>query len=398
MKKILVVAPSSYPVFGAEAIVNIKLLKALSKSHDFGIDLISKKSKWSDYPSDTLEDLGVKLNSISIEEVGNNISLKTVWLHIKSLFIFGAIFKGCHWAVKVLPHIKFLLNHNKYDYILTKNAPSLLIGHYIKRKYGIRWIATWNDPYPVIKYPVPYGKGCDAKLNILDKLQLRIMEHADIHVFPNIRIRDYMLKYLKTRYEQTIIIPHIVNNANTGSNNRLSSKVRLKLIHSGNILPPRDPHNLIDAINSLDEEIIKNLSITILGVNNTADFAIANNKFDVFHFHPPVTYSESITALKDYDIAMIIEAPCDEGIFLPTKVSDFMQNNIPIWALSPKNGVLNDLHRNGNIPYFSDISDPSSIKDTIVSIYKDFQSKCIRQNVVPIEYTEDYIVRQYKDL
>ena len=43
MKKILMIAPASYPVNGAEAIVNIKLLKALSDSGEFEIDLISKK-------------------------------------------------------------------------------------------------------------------------------------------------------------------------------------------------------------------------------------------------------------------------------------------------------------------------------------------------------------------
>ena len=45
MKKILMIAPASYPVNGAEAIVNIKLLKALSDSGKFEIDLISKKNK-----------------------------------------------------------------------------------------------------------------------------------------------------------------------------------------------------------------------------------------------------------------------------------------------------------------------------------------------------------------
>lgn len=43
MKRILFIAPASFPVTGAENIVNIKLLQALSKSGDFEIDLVSKR-------------------------------------------------------------------------------------------------------------------------------------------------------------------------------------------------------------------------------------------------------------------------------------------------------------------------------------------------------------------
>lgn len=390
------IAPSSYPVFGAEAIVNIKLLKAMTNSNEFEVDLISKKNKWSDYPSNTLEDLGVKVKTLNIEEVDNSLSLETLWLHIKSLIIFGSVFKGSHWAVKALPKILSLISENKYDYVLTKNAPSFLLGYYIKQKFGIKWLATWNDPYPIIKYPSPYGRGCDAKLNLLDKFQLRIMRFADMHIFPSERLKEYMLKYLGISKKQTIIIPHVVNNISIQRLNILKTAKQLKLIHSGNILPPRNPHNLIQAINQLDERILKNLSITILGVNSADSFKETNQTGNTFKFLPPVTYTDSIAALKDYHIAIILEAPCEEGIFLPTKVSDFMQSGIPIWAISPQNGVLNDLYKNGYIPYFSNISDVKSIKDTLITIYNDFKLNCIQQNVVPNDYLENNIVKQYK--
>jgi len=398
MKKILMIAPSSYPVFGAEAIVNIKLLKAMTNSNEFDVDLISKRSKWSDYPSDTLKDLGVTVKSLHIEEVDNSLSVNTLWLHLKSLLIFGSVFKGSHWAVKVLPKIDALISKNNYDFVLTKNAPSLLLGHYVKKKFGVKWIATWNDPYPVIKYPLPYGNGYDAKLNLLDKLQLNIMSHADMHIFPNIRLRDYMRRYLDIPMSKTIIIPHVVNG---NANSRLPHteiRPKLRLIHSGNILPPRSPKNLIKAINQLGDDIIKNISITILGVNHPTNFVDAKTKGEVFEFHPPVTYSESINALNKYDVAIIVEAPCEEGIFLPTKVSDFMQSGIPIWAISPKKGILNDLFNDGCIPYFSDISDIDSIRNTLLSIYNDFKSNSIGKNNIPMEYTEDVIVGQYQSL
>lgn len=392
------IAPSSYPVFGAEAIVNIKLLKAMTDSSYFEIDLISKRSKWADYPSDSLKDLGVKVNSIHIEEVDNSHSFNTLWLHFKSLLIFGSVFKGSHWAVKVLPRIYSLVSKNKYDYILTKNAPSLLLGFYVKKKFGVKWIATWNDPYPVIKYPAPYGNGCDAELNLLDKLQLNIMRYADMHIFPNVRLRDFMLKYLGIPVTKTIIIPHVVNGNHDPRILHKERRPKLRLIHSGNILPPRSPQNLVKSINQLEDDILNDIRITILGVKQPTDFIDSTIKSEVFEFLPPVTYSKSIKILNEFDVAIIVEAPCEEGIFLPTKVSDFMQSGIPIWAISPKKGVLNDLYNNGHIPYFSDITDVESIKRTLLNIYKDFKSNSIGKNNIPMEYTENVIVGQYLSL
>ena len=81
MKRILLIAPSSYPINGAEAIVNIKLLRALTKSGNFEIDLVSKKHKWANYKSEDLSELGIRLRSLNIVEVDNKINLKTIWLH-----------------------------------------------------------------------------------------------------------------------------------------------------------------------------------------------------------------------------------------------------------------------------------------------------------------------------
>ena len=150
-KKILLIAPSSIPTFGAEAIVNKKLIFTLVKSEKFEIDLISQRIKWKHYP---------------VEE--QDIPLKSIHT-----------FKAIHWAVKALPIAEKLVKQNKYDYILTKDAPSFVIGNYLKHKYGIKWIATWNDPYPGVKYPCPYGKGWSASGNVFDKMCTSAMEGAD---------------------------------------------------------------------------------------------------------------------------------------------------------------------------------------------------------------------------
>ena len=100
--------------------------------------------------------------------------------------------------------------------------------------------------------------------------------------------------------------------------------------------------------------------------------------------------------LADYDVAVIVEAKCEEGIFLPTKVSDFMQSGIPIFAISPATGVLNDLFINGNIPYFASNEDETRIMQEIERIYTDYMEDHIGNKWnIPENYTEESVTRTY---
>lgn len=120
-KHILMIAPASIPVTGAEAICNVKLLKVLSEN-GYKIDLISKKMKYTHYPETNLAELGLSLNSVSIIEVDNKMSLKVIWQHLCCLFIFGTVFKGAHWAYSALKVAKSYAKKINMMLLLPKTA------------------------------------------------------------------------------------------------------------------------------------------------------------------------------------------------------------------------------------------------------------------------------------
>ena len=401
-KKILVIAPQSYPVTGAEAIVNTKMLQAMARSGAFEVDLVSKKDKWQNYESEALEELGLGLSSLNIIEVDNKINLRTLFQHLYSIFLFGVVFKGCHWAVAALPVVLNLIKTNKYDYVLTKNAPSLLLGYYLKKKYGIKWVATWNDPYPEKKYPFPYGEGWDSKNSLTEWRLISIMRQADSHIFPSERIRDYMLRYLHVDTGSTLVLPHVVF-PNSGHNENKRVDRKLKIIHSGNLRYPRDPKIFLEALRRLSVEFPEmSLELTFQGVfDNDLKKMTEQLNLDCFvKFKDPVPYSESLFILKDYDVALIIEADCEEGIFLPTKVSDFMQCGKPIFAISPRNGVLSDLYQNSHISYFAPVSDPGEIYLELKRLYLDYLRNVNYSSgvIVPKMFEEEYIIEHYLSL
>ena len=163
----------------------------------FKIDLVTKKSKWQNYPSDSLDEYGIQLESLEMIEVENAINIRTIWQHFLSFIRFGVVNKGDHWALKALPVIKKLIKQNSYDYILTRAQPSHLIGDYVKRKYDVKWVCTWNDPYPTEMYPKPCGKGNDEKIVGKYAKTISIMKNADVFYLPkstSCRLYEYVFK------------------------------------------------------------------------------------------------------------------------------------------------------------------------------------------------------------
>lgn len=391
------IAPSCYPVNVAEAIVNIKLLQALSETGQFSIDLISRRWKWEHYPSDTLESFDILLNSHDVIEVDNVINVKTVFQNLLTFIKFGVIYKGYHWAYPTWKTVRRKLKYNQYDYVLTKDAPSLLIGYHLKKHFGLKWVATWNDPCPRVMYPEPYGKGLGAKLTIMQRRIINMMKQADIHIFPNIRICNYMNKYLCVDKEKCVIIPHVIIPTEKRVEHLFSDKLRL--IHSGFLGNPRNPETFLRALRLfLNSRPDAKISFTIMGHSDAVvKSLIAELKLEQYIFFiSPKEYKESLQILLSYDIAVIIEADCEEGIYLPTKVSDFMQMSIPIFAISPSIGILNDLYKMKQIPYFADVKDINAIAKQIELVYEDFICKKISYSDTYIkEMRPDYVVKQY---
>jgi len=395
--RILFIAPASIPVFAAEAIVNIKLLKLLV-SKGYKIDVISKKAKWERYPMMFEEELQHKLSSVTIIEVSNRINISSLWLHLRAWLRFGVLFKGIHWAFLASQKAKVLLRENNYSCVMTKNTPSEIVGRWIKRHYGTTWLATWNDPYPLERFPEPYGKGPNAKLFILKKPLLKQMREADAHIYPSSRLRDYMQRYMCCAPEKTFVIPHIVDSI--VCNPRESDGI-LKICYIGSLVYARKPWTVLDAISLYKQKYGTPLfKVDFIGdvPSNMMDVVGEKQLNEIVSVRPPVSYMDSMNLLSHYDVSMIIEAPCEEGIFLPSKVSDAMAVGLTIFAVSPSVGVLHDLYENKNIQYFSDVTSVHSIFNSFEEMVNDFKYGNMKRSSVPCDYEAEFIFEQYASI
>lgn len=178
----------------------------------------------------------------------------------------------------------------------------------------------------------------------------------------------------------------------------------LRIVHSGNLGGARDPCTFFAAVEIIlatNEDI--HIDLTILGKIDEADIPskeVYPHLVEHFSIIPPVGYSKALDMLKGYDVACIIEAPlkAGEAVFLPTKVTDFMQVGIPVLAISPQEGVLHDLYKNGNIGYFGNVHDVADIKNTLVELWQDFKEGTIKQNVINNSFKPKAVADSYRDI
>lgn len=394
-RRLLFVAPASIPVNGAEAIVNVKLLKLLV-SKGYKIDLISKKAKWEHYPLMQEEELQRSLSSVTVIEIENRLSIRTIWYHIMAWFRFGVVFKGAYWAFIASNTVKKLVRSNHYLCVITKNIPSELVGYWAKVRYGIPWAATWNDPYPRERFPEPYSKGPHTRLWLLKRPLIKKMRMADAHIFPSARLRDYMQGYLKCDAGKTYIIPHIVEPLRRMD---VQSDGVLKICYIGCLNEVRQPWTTIEALDAFHKKNCAfNFKVDFIGTtaSGTKEEIKSRGLEDIVRVFPPVSYSESLDLLQKYDLALIIEAPCPEGVFLPSKVSDAMAAGLSVFAISPAVGVLHDLFENGYIHYFSDVTRLESIVEGLDAIASDFLAGRLGRTAVPTDFLPEYVGNQYE--
>lgn len=404
MKRILFLAPYSIPVNNPEAICNAKLLKVLSEA-GYIIDVISKNNNRA-YAGDADHKLFTAyLNSVKIFNLDNKINLRTIVDHLRVLLKTGYVYKGAHWAIYAIKEAEKLLLRYKYDCIMSRSPASELVALYLSRKYKIRWIANWNDPYPEKRMPAPYGNGADGKLNYFENRLLKaVAREADIHTFPCERLRKYMLSFMKeTHYDRTLVIPHVCID---GLFDPLSAyhDDKLRIVHSGNVSFPRDPEPFFKGLRMfLNEHPNASIEVNFIGKQDSffQQLIMSNQLESVVHIVSPLEYIDNLAFIQRNDVALLIEAPGEEGIYLPTKVGDYMQCGRDIFAVSPLLGTLHDLYEKGDVKYFASCSSPEEIKVQLKRIYVQYLNqnrKYKSEGGISIDYSDENVLSQYKQI
>lgn len=416
MKRILYIAPHSFPIKSSESICNAKLAFALAQ-YGYKVDVYAFDSP-STYPLDreltnllssspNLKITIIKSDYIISSKDSLSKIAKSIFYNLKILLSTGYFYNGISLPYLLLKRIQHDIKKNglEYDIMITRGYYTDFVGIKLAKQYKLKWIANWNDPYPLQRFPSPYGSGYNTKLSFFsDRINNAIQQYASIHTFPNVRLRDYMLKcFKKVNIKQTAVVPHMA--LSTLFEKRNLNDGILRIIHCGDLKSPRSPREFLRALANYlcdfpaDRSIIRCLYIG--GIDNDIPQLIIDLRLsDIVLTRGGISYQEAIDEISKSNISLIIEAKCAEGIYLPTKVIDSLQSGVPIFAISPEIGVLRDFIEQYDIGYYANNTLECEIYNKIKQIVVDFKNNnlpIINPNSCPRIF-EKSIIEEYKKL
>lgn len=219
----------------------------------------------------------------------------------------------------------------------------------LRRVPSLPWCAYFSDPWPHHLYPEPYrftvGPWSRRRLEGLLDTFLR---RADSLVFPSDRLRDHILRGARARFgAKALTVPHIGEEPAA----RPERNGALKLRHAGFLMKERRIEPLLDGLErflAARPEARGSVRLEFAGRYAGGELPAVPAGLDgVVAFQPAIPPDAARAWMAGADVSLLVEASLQEGIFFPSKLSDYLTGGRPILALSPRQGVAADLLASG---------------------------------------------------
>lgn len=267
-------------------------------------------------------------------------------------------------------------------------------------------IANWNDPFPSLIAPPPYGDGPNRPLpTCYGNLLTTIGCTAAWHIFPSERLRSYMLKFLPKAAEvRSSVIPHIA--CEMPPQRSCADGRPFTITHAGGLLPYRRVDVFFEGLSRflVRQRSDSDFRAVFIGSQGSALHAMAcrYGVDQACQFLPEMDHERCARQLADSDALLVIEAQMRESIFLPTKFVDYAQTRKPILAVVPKQSTIADLINNYGGGVLADCFSAVEVAAGLDSLCSSWQPDRFDAEPPPgllhKLFSEETVIRQYTSL
>lgn len=220
------------------------------------------------------------------------------------------------------------------------------IGLRLKRRFpALPWIAHFSDPWVDSPY---YAHVDPERLGAWMADERRVVASADAVVFVSEETaRLVMAKYPAAWSARAHVVPHAFDRELLPSRPEvpaLDPHAPLRLVHTGNLYAGRrSPAGLFAALRRLKDDAGGKLRLRIEFVGPAApDVERAAREAgleDVVSFRGPIEYRRALEMGAGAHALVVIDAPAERNVFLPSKVVDYVMLDRPILGLTPGTGA-----------------------------------------------------------
>lgn len=251
-----------------------------------------------------------------------------------------------NWIEAAISRAISTAKQTRFDALATFAQPwsDHLIGLDLKAKLRLPWLAHFSDPWA----DNPYSATAIPKVREqVQKAERRVISAADRIVFTNSRTVDLVMrKYPADWRRRVCVVPHGFESRPPLAANA-DSRNRMKLVHTGDLYGLRNPDAFLRALGKLAARRDLDGRIEAVFVGSVPETSRnLCNEMDLqplVRFAGRLTSSEAAEEAAQADVLLVIDAPADNSVFLPSKLIDYLAFDRPIFGLTPKEGAAADL-------------------------------------------------------
>jgi glycosyltransferase involved in cell wall biosynthesis len=348
--RVLVISPIFPPVSDAEAICAGKFVQALM---DYGIAasvILSTNARSSLRRDTSMLWKSVETVSFDVPNRPGAPVLLRGWLGLRYHTTSWAV-----WTQAAVAKARELDRQTPFDLVVSRSLPhhGHLAGYWVASALQIPWVANFNDPWDLSPFVSTESHRKEWTPDLNWKVwRRRIFARADALTFPCERLRDLCF-HGSPRQANALIVPHI---------GTASACVRMPsdfvIVHAGklgiNDVTGRSATALLGGLAELFQlrpAARSNTRLVFVGPEDpeTVEHIAARGLSENVVCTGLVNYEESLRYVADAAVCVLVEGDFKEGVFLPSKLCDYIAARKPVLALSPKTGTVADLASEGGI-------------------------------------------------
>ncbi|MCC6347297.1 MAG: glycosyltransferase, partial [Nitrospirales bacterium] len=258
--------------------------------------------------------------------------------------------KKREWVFSAVRSLK-KLDLSSYDLILSCSQPHAnhLVGYWLKERTRKPWIAYFSDPWTDNMY-AHYRS--EKALRYNREWEDRVIGAADVVLFTSEEmLRLVMGKYPSGAARKCGVLPHSFIPEWYGLPGGLPEDTereggKLRFVHTGHFYGPRTPLPLFNALAALRKEmdLEERMEVHCYGLmeQEHRERAREEGLLRFVHLHPPVPYFSALSAMRNADYLLLVDAPLQKGgesVFLPSKLIDYLGSYRPVVGITPEEGA-----------------------------------------------------------
>ena len=325
--------------------------------------------------------IGKKVPYGSLDMDKNDSFLRKISIWIRLNFIIPDARKI--WNKQAFKAASKELLTNKYDVLITTGPPhsTHLIGLKLKRKFKIKWLIDFRDPWTKMGYLKNVKRwklstffdsilerkvinNCDAAIAVSKKIMDDFDNINKIHLITN--------GYDPEDFEQTKII---------------EKQDFFSMNYFGTIPSESSPVPILKAVNLLSEKSINNIHLNFYG--NVSDIVKMelkeNDENNLITFHSYLPHNEILNLLVNSSILMLIinKVKNNKGI-LTGKIFEYIGSGVPVLGIGPEDGEAAQILReteSGKMFYYDQIEEITEFIEEKFNDWKHRKKRIINKKV-----------------